>query len=137
VDRPLTPARHSISRMMPGPLLSPLSGGLSAVVADSLRHKPFRRAGLGIGRSKSGAQRLGSSTDEAEDELGTSPLKDSGMPQEVSNSLGNEGTGADSWSRMTRARRLSNTLGDLILGKRQRLERPNTAGDEEAGPSGS
>lgn len=30
-------ARKSISRLMPGPLLSPLSGGLSAVVADSLR----------------------------------------------------------------------------------------------------
>lgn len=33
-DRPMTPARHSISRMMPGPLLSPLSGGLAVVVAD-------------------------------------------------------------------------------------------------------
>lgn len=30
-------ARKSFSRLMPGPLLSPLSGGLSAVVADTLR----------------------------------------------------------------------------------------------------
>ncbi|KAL9618653.1 MAG: hypothetical protein Q9160_006620 [Pyrenula sp. 1 TL-2023] len=30
-------SRKSIQRLMPGPLLSPLSGGLSAVVADSLR----------------------------------------------------------------------------------------------------
>lgn len=44
-------SRKSIQRLMPGPLLSPLSGGLSAVIADSLRkgegsirrHLPHRR----------------------------------------------------------------------------------------------
>lgn len=146
-DRPLTPARHSISRMMPGPLLSPLSGGLSVVVADSLRRgvesplrsKAFRRARLGLRRTNSGGHRLGSSNDGGdEDELGTSPLKQTETAQEVSKSLGNdESETGGSWSRITRARSLSNTLGDLFRGKRQRLEMPDTAGDEEAGPSGT
>ena len=141
-DRPLTPSRHSISRMMPGPLLSPLSGGLSAVVADSLRRgalrqKSFKRPGINHGRSKSCHQRQGSSNDGAEDDLGTSPLEDSDAAQEVSKSLGNEGNGSDLGSRITRARSLSNTLGDLFRVKQQRFERPTTAGDEEAGPSGS
>jgi hypothetical protein len=144
-DRPLTPARHSISRMMPGPLLSPLSGGLSVVVADSLRRgvesplrsKAFRRARLGLRRTKSGGHKLGSSNEGGEDELGTSPLKQTETLQEVSKSFGNEEPETGSWSRMTRARSLSNTLGDLFRGKRQKLERPDTAGDEEAGPSGS
>lgn len=146
-DRPATPAvRHSISRMMPGPLLSPLSGGLSVVVVDSLRRgvesplrsKAFRRARLGLQRTKSGGHGLGSSTDEVEDHLlGTSPLKQSETTQEVSKPLNNDGSETGSWSRITRARSLSNTLGDLFRGKRQRLERPDIAGDEEAGPSGS
>ena len=130
---------------MPGPLLSPLSGGLSVVVADSLRRgvesplrsKAFRRARLGLRRTKSGGHKLGSSYDEGEDELGTSPLKQTETIQEGSKSLGNEEPGTGSWSRITRARSLSNTLGDLFRGKRQKLERPDTAGDEEAGPSGS
>jgi hypothetical protein len=144
-DRPITPARHSISRMMPGPLLSPFSGGLSVVVADSLRRgvesplrsKAFRRARLGLRRTKSGGHRLGSSTGGDEDELGTSPLKQTETAQEVSKSLENDEHEGGSWSRITRARSLSNTLGDLFRGKRQRIERPDTAGDEEAGPSGS
>ena len=145
-DRPLTPAvRHSISRMMPGPLLSPLSGGLSVVVADSLRRgvesplrtKAFRRARLELRRTKSGGHGLSSSADEVDDESGTSPLKQTETAQEVSNSMDNNGSETGSWSRITRARSLSNTLGDLFRGKRQRLERPDTAGDEEAGPSGS
>ncbi|KAL5326605.1 hypothetical protein ACEPPN_004292 [Leptodophora sp. 'Broadleaf-Isolate-01'] len=138
-DRPMTPARHSISRMMPGPLLSPLSGGLSVVVADSLRRgmdprsKSFKRPRLGLRRTKSGSQRLSNPnmTDD-EDQLGTSPLKYSDQQEDVSASPPSGGS-----SRMTRARSLSNTLGDLFRGKRQRVERPNTAGDEEAGPSNS
>ncbi|KAG0652391.1 nipa 2 [Hyphodiscus hymeniophilus] len=143
-DRPVTPARHSISRMMPGPLLSPLSGGLSVVVADSLRRgiesplrsKAFRKARLGLRRTKSGGHKLGSSTDDGEDELGTSPLKQSVTNQDVSKSLENEDPNSGSWSRTTRARSLSNTLGDLIMGKRQKLELPDSERDEEAGPSG-
>lgn len=36
-DRPSTLSRASVARMMPGPLISPLSNPLSAIVADSLR----------------------------------------------------------------------------------------------------
>ena len=144
-DRPIPSARHSISRMMPGPLLSPLSGGLSVVVADSLRRgvesplrsKAFRRARLGLRRSRSSGHRLGSSTEDDEDEQGTSPLKKSGTTQEVSKSLENQGSETGSWSRITRARSLSNTLGDLFRGNRQKLERADSERDEEAGPSGS
>lgn len=137
-DRPFTP-RHSISRMMPGPLLSPLSGGLSAVVADSLRRgvdSPLRkRARFGLRRTKSGSQRLAGASDGTVDDLGTSPLKQSNAAEEVSKSLGAERS--TSWSRMTRARSLSNTLGDLFRGKRQKTDDSDTGGDEEAGPSGS
>ncbi len=141
-DRPMTPARHSISRMMPGPLLSPLSGGLSAVVADSLlrgieapRSKSSRRPRLGLKRKKSGSQRLSNySIDDEEDELGTSPSKSGTHTNghDMSKSLGTDGTNAQ-WSRITRARSLSNTLGDLFRGKRQKVDTPD---DEEAGPSG-
>lgn len=137
LDRPVTPARHSISRMLPGPLLSPLSGGLSVVVADSLRRgmdprsRSFKRPRLGLRRTKSGSQRLSNPnmTDD-EDQLGTSPLKHSDLQEDVAASPVSQGS-----SRMTRARSLSNTLGDLFKGKRQKVDRPNTAGDEEAGPS--
>ncbi|KAK0100372.1 hypothetical protein ONS95_008326 [Cadophora gregata] len=138
-DRPMTPARHSISRMLPGPLLSPLSGGLSVVVADSLRrgmdprNRSFRRPRLGLRRTKSGSQRLSNPnlTDD-EYQLGTSPLKYSDQQENISASPASGGS-----NRMTRARSLSNTLGDLFRGKRQKVDRPNTSGDEEAGPSDS
>ena len=51
-DRPLTMTRNSISRMFPGPLISPLSSSLSAIVADNLRRgldsptRPRRRRDL-------------------------------------------------------------------------------------------
>ncbi|MCJ1479735.1 hypothetical protein MMC13_008421 [Lambiella insularis] len=59
-ERPLTLTRNSISRMMPGPLISPLSSSLSAIVADNLRRgldsptRPRRRRGLsGLRESRS------------------------------------------------------------------------------------
>ncbi|MCJ1417427.1 hypothetical protein MMC32_003771 [Xylographa parallela] len=59
-NRPLTMTRNSISRMFPGPLISPLSSSLSAVVADNLRRgldsptRPRRRRGLsGLRASRS------------------------------------------------------------------------------------
>jgi hypothetical protein len=138
-ERPFTPARHSISRMMPGPLLSPLSGGLSVIIADSLRRgvespirsRPFRRGRLGLRRSKSGSQGLVNRTEGSEGP--TEPSTGSDTPQEVSKSFEPE---RSNWSGVTRARSLSNTLGDLFRGKRLRPERPDLA-DDEAGPSRS
>ncbi|KAL3419438.1 magnesium transporter NIPA7 [Phlyctema vagabunda] len=131
-ERPVTPIRNPISKLMPGPLLSPLSGGLSVVVADSLRrgvdshHKTFKR----LRRSKSQAQRLNPNS---EDELGSSPLRQTITAQELptSKSLENE---TATWSKLTRARSLSNTLGDLFRVKRQKTD---SVDDDEAGPSRS
>ncbi|KAK2630084.1 hypothetical protein QTJ16_000904 [Diplocarpon rosae] len=139
-DRPVTPVRHSIARMLPGPLLSPLSGGLSVVVADSLRRGldprsgGFRRSKSGLRRTKSASQRLANPADDEDDEPGTSPSRDDDHDPDVSKSLGSEG---GTWSRVTRARSLSNTLGDLFRSKRHEGDQPHTAIDEEAGPSGS
>jgi hypothetical protein len=141
-ERPVTPARHSISRMMPGPFISPLSGGLSVVVADTLRrgldspsYGRFKRPRLGLRRSKSGGHRLAQSRDGPEDEPGAPSAKNGDEGQEISKSL--EPESSTSWSRMTRARSLSNTLGDYFRGKRQKTEPREGEGEEEAGPSGS
>jgi magnesium transporter len=142
LDQPVTPAaKHPIARMMPGPFLSPLSGGLSVVVADTLRRgvdltggKKFRRPRINLRRSTQGL--LSRSNGASQDDLGTSPLKHVSTDELlVSKSLGTESGGE--WSRITRARSLSNTLGDLFRGKRQRLESRDGGGDEEAGPSES
>jgi hypothetical protein len=141
-DRPMTPARHSISRMMPGPLLSPLSGGLSAVVADSLmrgvdvpvRNRSFRRPRLGL---RTGSQRLLRHDMDEDEDMPSSPSKagPETAGQDLSKSLGsNEGRGE--WSRLTRARSMSNTLADLFRVTKYTSDRPSAADDEEAGPSG-
>jgi len=120
--RPYTPVRHSISRMMPGPLFSPLSGGLSVIVADSLRRgieTPIRIKR--IRKSKSVSNRQNTASEET--------LGDSETDTEVSRSLEPE---RSSWSRVTRARSMSNTLGEFLKGKRQRSDTT----DGEAGPSG-
>ena len=78
IDRPSALSRRSMSRMVPGPLWSPLSSPLSAIVADSLRRgvdsptRPRRRLS-GSGRTKSHKARRESSSGDAI--LGTSPLK--------------------------------------------------------------
>lgn len=145
-DRPMTPASYSIARMLPGPLLSPLSGGLSVVIADSLRRgvdsprgKSYKkeRPQPDLRRSKSVSQRLiqasGREGEVGDEEDVDAPLilKDGEAEgrQEV------EERERESFNRAikTRARSLSNTLGEFLRGK-ARYERDD---DEEAGPSGS
>lgn len=136
-DRPFTPTRHS----MLGPLMSPLSGGLSVVIADSIRRgietparsRPIRRSRLGQRRSNSGSHRLIHGLDGSEDAFVTSSVSAIDTSQDVSKSLE---TASGDWSRVTRTRSLSNTLGELLRGKKRRVERTVT-GDDEAGPSGS
>jgi hypothetical protein len=127
-DRPKTP-RHSISRLFPGPLISPLSSGLSAVVADSLRKgvdaTSRKRSRVGLRRTKSGSQRLSHAGDYTDDEYGTSPLKQTTTAEGLSSSQRDE---QSIWSGPGRARSLSNTLGDLFRGKRQRVD---TSDNEE------
>lgn len=107
------------------------------VIADSLRRgvdsprsKSQRRPQPDLRRSKSVSQRLiqaSESTVDDEDVDVDAPLKDSEAAQDVE-----EG---ESFKRAirTRARSLSNTLGEFLRG-RSRDERVD---DEEAGPSGS
>ncbi|KAG4027493.1 hypothetical protein MFRU_029g00170 [Monilinia fructicola] len=135
-ETPMTPASYSIARMLPGPLLSPLSGGLSVVIADTLRRgvdsprsKFYRRPQPDLRRSKSVSQRLIQASDGTlDDEDIDAPLKDVQTPQDVEE--------RESFNRSikTRARSLSNTLGEFLRGK-PKDERDN--GDEEAGPSRS
>jgi hypothetical protein len=140
-ERPTTPARHSISRIMPGQLISPLSGGLSVVVADSLRRgvdsplrsKSARRPRVSTSRPKFGSQRLPQGGDEAAGALGTSLPRDGNRTSVVSQSSESDGA---NWSAITRARSLSTTLGDLFRGGGPRPGRPD-AGDEEANPGES
>lgn len=130
--RPVTPAaRHSISLILPGPLISPLSSSLTAVVADSirrgvdspLRRRSIKRPHLSL-RRKSGSQRQGSeSATEEESPVQAGPA--------TSQSLGSK-TGEELMKR-SRARSLSNAL-DFLRGKKPRKDDGDR--DGEAGPSG-
>lgn len=134
--RPTT--RHSISRMMPGPLVGPLSSSLSAVVAESLRRgvdNPLRSKASftrpRTQRTKSGSTRIGESSDtvqhsEAETQsLLGGPLKQILTAEELERSAhGFEG-------KRSRARTLSNSVGSLLTGKRKKKE----DFDSEPGPS--
>lgn len=118
-------SRHSVAGLLPGPLISPLSGSLSAIVADSLRRgvdspvSTFRRRSsqgrrrLGVGqgnrrpnaaalkRHSIGSGQMDFDEDDAEVVQGSGSVRD---PQ-------------------GRVRSLSATLGDLFGSqKRQRLE---------------
>lgn len=128
--RPVTPvARHSIS-LMPGPLFSPLSSSLTAVVADSLRRgvdsplrkRSIRRPRLSI-RKKSGSERHDSESATEEE----SPVKGPGTSQSLGSNRGEE------LMKRSRARSLSNAL-DFLRGKRPRKDGGDRDGDP--GPSG-
>ena len=85
-DRPSALSRRSMARLTPGPLMSPLSSPLSAVVADNLRKgldSPSARRRPGPGLRQSRSQRTTrASTD---DDMGTvsSPSKANRSPQEA------------------------------------------------------
>jgi magnesium transporter len=128
--RPVTPvARHSIS-LMPGPLFSPLSSSLTAVVADSLRRgvdsplrkRSIRRPRLSI-RKKSGSERHDSESATEEE----SPVKGPGTSQSLGSNRGEE------LMKRSRARSLSNAL-DFLRGKRPRKDGGDRDGDPD--PSG-
>jgi magnesium transporter len=128
--RPVTPAaRHSIS-LMPGPLISPLSSSLTAVVADSLRKgvdsplrkRSIRRPHLSI-RKKPGSERHGSESATEEE----SPVKGPSTSQSLGSNRGEE------FMKRSRTRSLSNAL-DFLRGKKPRKDDGDR--DGEPGPSG-
>lgn len=128
IERPVTPVKHSKSIMMPGPLLSPLSGGLSVVVADTLRRgvdgegrKSVRKSRLGLRRATSGEQELSRERiDASQAEQQTSDAASTPLTQNA----------------RSRAASLSHALTGLFRTITQRSESADNHRPEEAGPSG-
>ncbi|CAD6502377.1 BgTH12-04969 [Blumeria graminis f. sp. triticale] len=126
---------HSLSRLLPGPLLSPLSGGLSGVAADSIwrsvktspcckNHKLNRD---GLFRTLSGPQGISISRYQADGSL-ISPLKL--RKDTFTNSC--HSLGADKLSVLTRPQSSRNALREIP----QRISRKTDIdAREEAGPS--
>jgi len=112
--RPSTRSRQSIARLAPGPLMSPLSAGLSAVVADEIRKSvdpPLsrRRPRLsGLRKSRSQRATMGSSDDVPTD---PSPLKAVQLPGEVVDTERPD---------IGRSKSVSAKLGDFFHLKRER-----------------
>lgn len=89
-DLPLTISRRSMSRMMPGPLISPLSSPLSAIVADTIRRgidSPgrVRRPRLSGLLQKAARVQQNSAAADGSDEsyIGSSPLKQVGSASDA------------------------------------------------------
>lgn len=93
-DLPQTISRRSVSRMMPGPLISPLSSPLSAIVADTIRRgvdspshggSRIRRARLSGFLQKAARVQRSSATADGSDEgnIGSSPLKQVGSASDA------------------------------------------------------
>lgn len=85
--RPSTVSRNSMSRLLPGPLISPLSSPLSAIVADSIRRSVDspsgrRRPGLSALR-KTRSQRSPGEPATGELAFGSSPLKSVQAPDDT------------------------------------------------------
>ncbi|KAL9101678.1 MAG: hypothetical protein Q9187_009210 [Circinaria calcarea] len=108
-NRPATMSRNSISRMMPGPLISPLSSSLSGVVADSLRRgvqSPSQRRRRPSMLRKSRSQKLLSGYSNIEATRGTSPLKSAHVPGEDPDTQDSPGK--------SRSQSMSNALGNFF-----------------------
>ena len=122
-------ARNSLVRLTPGPLLTPLSSSLSAVVADSLRR------GEGTARSNRQRFRQGRSSQARRQSLadGDGFLRqqtdDNEPDQEVPGVVGGDESAARKKSRL---RSMSDAIGELIGGKSKRRKR-----DEEDGGGGT
>ena len=124
-DRPSALSRSSMSRMIPGPLISPLSSPLSAIVADNLRRgidSPARRRSrfARVGSS----QKLRESPRGSEPLLGSSPLKTSQHPEG-----GSETTSA---ARDYKPRSLSISIGEFFRLKKGKGREMDTGPDDES-----
>ena len=130
-SRPSTLSRASMSRMIPGPLLSPLSSSLSAVVADNLRRgvdSPTRRkSSLGFKHSRSRSQKATSGSGSAEVPLGSSPLKSVQQHQQGEGSHAKRPLA----SSQNQPRRLSSAVGDFF-----RSKKPSASGEHDEPETG-
>lgn len=124
-DRPANFSRNSVARIMPGPLISPLSSPLSAIVADSLRRgvdprEARRRPGFSA-LGKSASQRSTGDNGASEAEAESSPLKGVQRPGMAGN-LG---------SPIAKGRSFSVSLGEFFRLKRDRSSGSGDEGDED------
>ena len=133
-ERPSTLSRRSMSRMMPGPLVSPLSSSLSAVVADSLRRgvetPTRRRPRLSIMRKPISHRSTGGASTGGEASFGTSPPSGPQLlvPKLPSANTADEESQPATSAAKRRSQRLSATLGEFF-----RLKRARSQGDEGQG----
>ncbi|KAI4224501.1 MAG: hypothetical protein L6R40_008440 [Gallowayella cf. fulva] len=136
-DRPSTLSRNSMVHLRPGPLMSPLSSSLSAIVADSLRrgvHDSPSSAAAARRRPRLDALRKSRSQRapaEAEDvEAGGSPLKRGRGERE-----GNEGASRSRSGGEGRKQSISAALGEFLRLKLRR-ERGEAEAEAEGGGRG-
>lgn len=124
--RPSALSRTSMARLTPGPLLSPLSSPLSAVVADNLRRgmdspSARRRPGLGLLNTKS--QRGVRSSTSGEVLTASSPRTARPFPEEVPQDERPPTAG--------RSQSVSATLGEFFRLKRERSKGKATDHDND------
>ena len=125
LGRPSTLSRRSMARLTPGPLMSPLSSPLSAVVADNLRRgldSPSARKRPGPGLHQSRSQRATGSSTGADVAAGPSPLKG---PQSS-----NEAEEGDRPLNTGRSQSVSATVSKFFRLKRERSK--GKAADQNA-----
>ena len=123
--RPTSLSRRSMAHLTPGPLMSPLSSSLSAVVADSLRKgvdAPAVRRRTRI--TQTGGSRRGARSSSGDVTVTDStPLKAAHVPEETAE--------PDSPSRRGKPRSLSVTLGELFRVKRSRKGKSSDGAEED------
>lgn len=132
------PRHSSIAGMLPGPLFTPLSSSLSAIVADSLRKGVDVGPGTLSRRRTSGRRSLRPRRSAASGIASGSAVEDreasSGVPltfRRESRAAAENEAATDEQIRGARARSSSNTLGDLFRSKRARTGTLE-GGDEHA-----
>lgn len=121
--RPPTLSRRSIAYLTPGPILSPLSSSMSAVVADSIRKgvdspsSARRRPRLsGLRKIKSQRGTVGAAASSGDTPTASTPLKASQLPEDAVDT--DEHAGAE----QSRSQNLRETLSDFFKLRRARSE---------------
>lgn len=129
-NRPSPISRHSIPRMFPAPLSSPLSASLTGIVADTLRRgldSPVR-----LRRHQSSGSKL--TTSQANDDIGA----DDGRGPQSASLFGSRGTeraeDGETGSKDTGSKGRSKSLGDALgaIFQMPRSRRDAFAVDEES-----
>ena len=153
----LRSARNSITRLMPGPLLAPLSSSLSGIVAESLRRgegSPLSvRQRLRRSRLRSGAagRRRSIAPGDEESGLAADTFGRSATRQSLPPTLGVDSPAMESAPDVTeivegegstdkkksRLRSLSEGFGSMLGGKRNGKKREDEGGGEGSGVNGN